>query len=111
MHDRRRSRSASGPEVWTDLARIFSTVCNPFLTALAALRHPGGRPLADQHRFLVCCSATATFFTSIGPMLYVFWLYASDRISDLDMSSREEREHVFVRVRDLLSSSARSICG
>ena len=29
-------------------------------------------------------------------MLYVFWLYATDRISDLDMSKREEREHVFV---------------
>ncbi len=38
----------------------------------------------------------SAFFTSIGPMLYVFWLYATDRISDLDMSMREEREHVFV---------------
>ncbi len=38
----------------------------------------------------------SAFFTSIGPMLYVFWLYATDRISDLDMSKREEREHVFV---------------
>ena len=28
-------------------------------------------------------------------MLYVFWLYATDRISDLDMSVRIEREMVF----------------
>jgi membrane-associated phospholipid phosphatase len=28
-------------------------------------------------------------------MLYVFWLYATDRISDLDMSLRSERELVF----------------
>ena len=38
----------------------------------------------------------SAFFTSIGPMLYVFWLYATERIADLDMSRREEREHVFV---------------
>jgi len=37
----------------------------------------------------------STFFTSIGPMLYVFWLYGTDRISDLDMSVRHEREAVF----------------
>lgn len=28
-------------------------------------------------------------------MLFVFWLYATDRISDLDMSIRSERETVF----------------
>jgi hypothetical protein len=28
-------------------------------------------------------------------MLFIFWLYATDRISDLDMSIREEREKVF----------------
>ena len=28
-------------------------------------------------------------------MIYVFWLYATDRISDLDMSVRHERESVF----------------
>jgi membrane-associated phospholipid phosphatase len=36
------------------------------------------------------------FFTSIGPMLFIFWLYATDRISDLDMSIRTERERVFI---------------
>ena len=37
----------------------------------------------------------STLFTSIGPMLYVFRLYATDRISDLDMSVRHEREAIF----------------
>jgi membrane-associated phospholipid phosphatase len=37
----------------------------------------------------------SAFFTSIGPMLFVLWLYATDRIADLDMSRRSEREAVF----------------
>src|SRR5271166_4905606 len=80
--------------VRTDLARIFSTVCNPFLTALALfviLTHAAARDTADFWRLLF----TSTFFTSIGPMLYVFWLYSTDRIADLDMSVRSEREKVF----------------
>ena len=38
--------------VWTDVARIFSTVCNPFLTALLLVPDLGGRTLAYQHRLL-----------------------------------------------------------
>jgi membrane-associated phospholipid phosphatase len=80
--------------VLTDLARIFSTVCNPFLTALALfvlLAHQDARDTANFWFLLF----TSTFFTSIGPMLYVLWLYSNDRISDLDMSVRSEREKVF----------------
>jgi membrane-associated phospholipid phosphatase len=80
--------------VWRDLARIISTIFNPFLTALALfviLAHATARDTGDFWRLLFL----STFFTSIGPMLYVFWLYASDRISDLDMSVRHEREAVF----------------
>ncbi len=80
--------------VWRDLARILSTIFNPFLTALALfviLAHVSARDTLDFWRLLFL----STFFTSIGPMLYVFWLYASDRISDLDMSVRREREMVF----------------
>ncbi|MBV8155809.1 MAG: phosphatase PAP2 family protein [Candidatus Eremiobacteraeota bacterium] len=80
--------------VWRDLARILSTIFNPFLTALALfviLSHAGARDTLDFWRLLF----VSTFFTSIGPMLYVFWLYATDRISDLDMSVRSERETVF----------------
>jgi membrane-associated phospholipid phosphatase len=81
--------------VWTDVARIFSTVCNPFLTALLLFMILAGARSRTNTDFWVLLGNSA-FFTSIGPMLYVFWLYATDRISDLDMSIREEREHVFV---------------
>ncbi len=81
-------------QVWKDLARTISTVFNPFLTAIALfiiLAHATAHSTADFWGLLFY----STFFTSIGPMLYVFWLYGSDRISDLDMSVRHEREAVF----------------
>ena len=80
--------------VWRDLARIVSTIFNPFLTALALfviLAHASARDTTAFWSLLFL----STFFTSIGPMLFVFWLYATDRISDLDMSIREERETIF----------------
>ncbi len=80
--------------VWRDLARILSTIFNPFLTAIALfliLSHIRART-TEEFWWLLFLS---TFFTSIGPMLFIFWLYATDRISDLDMSIREEREKVF----------------
>lgn len=82
-----------GRRVWRDLARILSTIFNPFLTALALfviLAHTSAQGTLDFW-FLLFVS---TFFTSLGPMLYVFWLYGTDRISDLDMSVRHERESV-----------------
>jgi membrane-associated phospholipid phosphatase len=80
--------------IWRDLARSLSTIFNPFLTALALfviLAHIGAKDTLAFWRLLFLSS----FFTSIGPMLYVFWLYATDRISDLEMSVRIEREMVF----------------
>jgi membrane-associated phospholipid phosphatase len=81
--------------VWKDLARIFSTVCNPFLTSLMLFIILAGASSRSNADFWVLLGNSA-FFTSIGPMLYIFWLYATDRISDLDMSNRAERERVFV---------------
>jgi membrane-associated phospholipid phosphatase len=81
--------------VWTDVARIFSTVCNPFVTSLLLFVILAGARSRTNTDFWMLLGNSA-FFTSIGPMLYVFWLYATDRISDLDMSKREEREQVFV---------------
>jgi membrane-associated phospholipid phosphatase len=81
-------------EVWRDLARILSTIFNPFLTALALfviLADVSAKDTLEFWRLLFL----STFFTSIGPMVYVFWLYSTDRISDLDMSVRHEREVVF----------------
>ena len=59
---------------------------------IVILAHIGAKDTFDFWRLLFI----STFFTSLGPMLYVFWLYATDRISDLDMSKRDEREQVFV---------------
>ncbi len=81
-------------KVWRDLAKIISTIFNPFLTALGLfviLAHIAAGGTVDFWRLLFI----STFFTSLGPMLYVFWLYGTDRISDLDMSVRHEREAVF----------------
>jgi len=93
--------------VWRDLARILSTIFNPFLTAFALfvmLALIGAKGTLDFWGLL----AVSTFFTSIGPMLYVFWLYATDRISDLDMSVRYEREMVFTAfvIFDLCGTAA-----
>jgi membrane-associated phospholipid phosphatase len=81
-------------QVWRDLARILSTIFNPFLTALALfviLADVSAKDTLEFWRLLFL----STFFTSLGPMLYVFWLYSTNRISDLDMSVRHEREVVF----------------
>ena len=80
--------------VLTDMARIFSTICNPFLTALTLFVILAHVKASDTQSFWFLLFSS-TFFTSIGPMLYVLWLYATDRISDLDMSIRAERERVF----------------
>ena len=90
-----RSPCACGRRVWNDVARIFSTVCNPFLTSLALFVILAGASSQRTSEFWILLF-NSIFFTSIGPMLFVFWLYASDRISDLDMSIREERERIFV---------------
>ncbi|MDQ2664124.1 MAG: phosphatase PAP2 family protein [Candidatus Eremiobacteraeota bacterium] len=80
--------------VWRDLAKILSTIFNPFLTALALFVILAHATATDTTNFWWLLFLS-TFFTSIGPMLFVFFLYATDRISDLDMSIREERETVF----------------
>ena len=80
--------------VWRDLARILSTIFNPFLTAIALFAIFSHAKAANTESFWWMLFLSA-FFTAIGPMLFIFWLYASDRVSDLDMSVREERERVF----------------
>ncbi len=80
--------------IWTDLARILSTIFNPFLTSLALfviLAHEKAQTTPDFWVLLF----NSVFFTSIGPMLFVFWLYSRGIISDLDMSIRAERQRVF----------------
>ncbi len=78
-----------------DVARAVSTVCNPFVVPLVlfVLLCAGTTHAFWQfwYRLSVCA-----LFTSIGPMFFLLWLYTSDRISDLDMSDREERRKVFM---------------
>jgi len=81
--------------VWTDVAKVVSTVCNPFLTSLALFVILAGARSSSSHEFWVLLFNSA-FFTSIAPMLFIFYLYATDRISDLDMSIRTERERVLL---------------
>jgi membrane-associated phospholipid phosphatase len=80
---------------WRDVAIVFSTVCNPFLTSLALFVILAGATSHGSSDFWLLLF-NSIVFTSIVPMLFVFWLYATDRISDLDMSIRAERERVFV---------------
>jgi membrane-associated phospholipid phosphatase len=77
-----------------DVAHIFSTICNPFATSLALFVFIAHETATGTNAFWPLFF-TSTAFTSIGPMLYVLWLYVSDRITDLDMSVRAERERVF----------------
>ena len=88
------SRPSRVRRVLRDVARTVSTVCNPFVVPLVLF-------------VLLCAGATHTtagfwyrlsicaLFTSIGPMFFLLWLYATDRIGDLDISEREERQKVF----------------
>jgi membrane-associated phospholipid phosphatase len=87
-------RATRRRRVLTDLARIFSTICNPFVTALFLFVIIAHEKATSTSSFWVLLF-TSTIFTSIGPMFYVLWLYATDRIADLDMSVRSEREKVF----------------
>lgn len=87
-------RGARRRRVLTETARIFSTVCNPFLAALALfviLAHARSHGVAEFWTL----AFTSVFFTAVGPMLYVFYLYWTERITDLDMSNRAERTQVF----------------
>jgi membrane-associated phospholipid phosphatase len=90
----RRIPGARRRRVLTETARIFSTVCNPFLAALALfviLAHARSHTVTEFWTL----AFTSVFFTSIGPMVFVFWLYWAERIADLDMSIRAERRRVF----------------
>ncbi|MBV8355204.1 MAG: hypothetical protein JO101_07790, partial [Candidatus Eremiobacteraeota bacterium] len=81
--------------VLTDVARVISTVCNPFITPLVLFVLVCGATARTPQTFWAWL-AVCGFFTSIGPMLVLFWLYLTGTISDLDMSSRQERERVFL---------------
>jgi len=85
-------------DVWRDLARILSTIFNPFLCVLALCLILAHALASSSTLSFWWLAFLTTFFTSIGPMLFVFWMYSTDRIADLDMSNRLERERIFAAV-------------
>ncbi|HXP93389.1 MAG TPA: hypothetical protein VN905_07945 [Candidatus Binatia bacterium] len=90
----RRAPGTRRRRVLTETARIISTVCNPFLAALALFVILAHARSSSVTQFWTL-AFVSVFFTSVGPMLFVFWLYWTERITDLDMSIRAERQHVF----------------
>lgn len=77
-----------------DIARIVSSICNPFFTALTLfviLAHS----LTTTTVGFWALSLESAAFVAVGPMLFVYWCYSTDRITDLDMSVRSEREAIF----------------
>jgi membrane-associated phospholipid phosphatase len=88
------ARPSRTRRVLRDVARTVSTVCNPFAVPLVlfVLLCAGTIHSVPQfwYRLGVCAA-----FTSIGPMLFLFWLYVTEQIADLDMSERDERRKVF----------------
>lgn len=87
-------RPSRARRVLRDVARTVSTVCNPFVVPLVLfvlLCAGTSHSVAQFWSRLAICA----LFTSVGPMLFLLWLYATDRIADLDISEREERRKVF----------------
>jgi membrane-associated phospholipid phosphatase len=80
--------------VLVDLARFFSTVCNPFVMALVLFAILAHAYATDAETFWKWLFLT-TFFTAIAPIGLTLWLYTTGKISDIDMSHRAEREKVF----------------
>ena len=80
--------------IWTRIAHVISTIFNPFVTALVLFVIMSARVAHDTLDFWRWMLISISF-TSLLPLLYILWLYLTDRISDLDMSDREERAAVF----------------
>ena len=78
-----------------EFARALSTIFNPFLCATALfliLSHAYSR--STLHFWAL--SFAGLFFYALAPVLSVFYLYLSGRISDFDMTQPPERRRAFV---------------
>jgi membrane-associated phospholipid phosphatase len=78
-----------------EFARSLSTIFNPFVCATALFIIVAHAYSPTTVRFWELSFAGLFFFT-IAPMLCVFYLYLSGRISDFDMSDRAERRRAFL---------------
>lgn len=78
-----------------EFARTLSTIFNPFLCATALFVIISHAYSTSTLHFWELSSA-GVFFYALAPVLSVFYLYLSGRISDFDMSDRLERRRAFV---------------
>jgi membrane-associated phospholipid phosphatase len=77
-----------------EFARSLSTIFNPFICA-TALFVIVARAFSSSTLHFWELSFAGLFFFTLAPMLCVFYLYLSGRISDFDMSDRWERRRAF----------------
>ena len=78
-----------------EFARSLSTIFNPFICA-TVLFVIVARAYSSSTLHFWELSFAGLFFFTIAPMLCVFYLYLSGRISDFDMSDRYERHRAFM---------------
>jgi membrane-associated phospholipid phosphatase len=78
-----------------EFARSLSTIFNPFLCATALFVIVSHAYSSSTQSFWVL-SFAGLFFFAIAPVLCVFYLYLSGRVSDFDMSDRLERSRAFI---------------
>jgi membrane-associated phospholipid phosphatase len=78
-----------------EFARTLSTIFNPFLCATALFVIMAHAYSSSTLHFWEL-SLTGLFFYALAPVLGVFYLYLSGRISDFDMSDRFERSRAFL---------------
>lgn len=78
-----------------EFARTLSTIFNPFLCVTALFVIVSHAYSSSTQRFWEL-SLAGMFFYALAPVISVFYLYLSGRISDFDMSDREERRRAFV---------------
>lgn len=78
-----------------EFARAISTIFNPFLCATALfviLSH--AYAISTLHFWEL--SFAGILFYALAPVITIFYLYLSGRISDFDMSDRAERSRAFL---------------
>jgi membrane-associated phospholipid phosphatase len=78
-----------------EFARTLSTIFNPFLCATALFVIMAHAYSSSTLHFWEL-SLTGLFFYALAPVLGIFYLYLSGRISDFDMSDRFERSRAFL---------------
>ena len=95
--------------VWTDVARIFSTVCNPFLTSLALFVILAGRALERRDRLLGAALQQRVLHLDRADAVHLLALRDRPHLRSRHVDPRRARARLH-RVRHLLRARhARSV--